>query len=52
MQKPYGKMYDTEYFFRWGAMDRGCGLRIQYLLKLGHRFNAIPLKILMDFCET
>lgn len=52
MQKPYGKMYDTEYFFRWGAMDRGCGLRIQYLLKLGHRFNAIPLKILTDFCET
>lgn len=57
MQKPYGKMYeipisDTEYFFRWGAMDWGCGLRIQCLLKLGHKFNAMPLKILTDFCET
>lgn len=41
----------AEYFFRWRNINSGYGLRNLYLLKLGHRYNAIPKKILMDFCE-
>ena len=40
-----------EYFSRQRTVDCGYGLRNQYLLKLGHRYNAKPMKILTDFCE-
>lgn len=39
-------------FFRWGLTDCSYGLRAQYLLKLGHRFNAIEVNVLTDFCKT
>ena len=54
---PTSRMYKIlmsdieEYFSRQRTVDCGYGLRNQYLLKLGHRYNAKPMKILTDFCE-